>query len=38
MHDLKKVEERFHEYLKSRLNEEIYLKNARIPQPLRGWG
>ena len=24
MHDLKKVEERFHEYLKSRLNEEIY--------------
>lgn len=24
MHDLKKVEERFHEYLKSKLNEEIY--------------
>ena len=24
MYDLKKVEEKFHEYLKSRLNEEIY--------------
>lgn len=24
MHDFKKVEEKFHEYLKSRLNEEVY--------------
>ncbi len=35
MHDLKKVEEKFHEYLKSRLNSEVYrVEEIRITEDL----
>lgn len=35
MHDLAKVEEKFHEYLKARLNEEIYrIDEIRITEEL----